>query len=598
MMPAAGKGAIIFLVAFSVLHLDAAYGLKWKPGDDAAVASAYLISENVFTLRMRQPDGKIRVFHRDFEQPNMLYGPEPWVGEDLGGGMFKILTNPDFKGGRTGFVFKDGHLRRMVLGRKDYQFEEMAYPATTNSLESLWPQELSGKEMLELFGTWQGENKRWRLGFENPNKAGCLCAEVVLIGLALMILFARKWWALACGSVLAVGAFILLMLTASRSGLVACVAGTAVLLLPRVRSKFSWKRMAVVVAAVAVAFGIMAATGLVERFTTKLVDTTNESDSFRLNVWRAAPKMMVDSPRGWGLGVSGRAYTSWYQPANEFKIVRTLVNSHLTWLVEFGWAGRFLYLTLLFGVLWCLLRVSRRGGNPLPAALLVSLFVAGVFNSVMESPSLWVLPVGSLALLAFGRERASFRDLKVSFAIGAVGAVVVIVAFVICGSLGRKGAMIHASRGRVLVNGTSAKTWVVDDGVVLGAGFLGKELRLFYGAFPKEPPMGLVWKLDDLPDGVDRLVLAGKKGSDFLAMLKAKPDFADRFKSILFVSPPFAASTIPPALSNREGVKVVQGELAVNCTSDSGNPPAFLKIVHGAELYIPAWMKYAIEGIK
>ena len=40
----------------------------------------------------------------------------------------------------------------MVLGRKDYQFEEMAYPATTNSLESLWPKELSGKEMAKKYG--------------------------------------------------------------------------------------------------------------------------------------------------------------------------------------------------------------------------------------------------------------------------------------------------------------------------------------------------------------------------------------------------------------------------------------------------------------
>lgn len=598
MIPPAGKSAIFFLAAFALLHLDAAYGIKWKPGDDAAVASAYLVSENVFTLRMRQPDGKIRTFHRDFEQPNMLYGPEPWVGEDLGGGMFKILTNPDFKGGRTGFVFKDGHLRRIVLGRKDYQFEQVAYPVSTNSLESLWPKELSGEEALELFGTWQGGKQRLQLGFANPNKAGCLCAEMVLIGIALIILCGRRWWAVALGSVWAVASFILLVLTESRSGLVACVAGTAVLLLSRARRLFSWKRIAVAVAAVAVAFGIMAATGLVERFTTKLVDTTNESDSFRLNVWRAAPKMMVDSPRGWGLGVSGRAYTSWYQPPNEFKVVRTLVNSHLTWLAEFGWAGRFLYLTLLFGALWYLLQVSRRGGNPLPAALLVSLCVAGCFNSVMESPVLWLLPVGSLGLLVFGWNRMFAKDLKMSFAVGAAGAVVAIVVFAVCGSWGRKGPLIHASRGRVIVNGTSSNTWVVDDGVVLGGGFLGKELRLFYGSFPKEPPMGFVWTLDDLPDGVERLVLAGKKGSEFIERLNGQSDFADRFKSILFVSPPFAASTIPPLLANRTGVKVVQGELAVDRTTDRDNPPSFLKVVNGAELYIPAWMKYAIKGVE
>lgn len=597
-MAAACKWIVVALASFVLLQLDAAYGLKWKPGDDAAVASAYLVSENVFTLRMRQPDGRIRVFHRDFGQPNMLYGQEPWVGEDLGGGMFKILTNPDFKGGRTGFVFKDGHLRRIVLGRKDYQFEQMAYPTPTNSIESLWPKELSEEEATKLFGTWDGSDKRLRLGFSNPNKAGCLCAELVLIGFALIVLWGRRWWAAFCGAVLAISAFVLLIFTGSRSGLVACVAGIAAILLPRARRLFSWKSVVSAIIVVVAALGIMASTGMLERFTTKLVDTSNESDSFRVNVWRAAPKMMVDSPRGWGLGVSGRAYTSWYQAPNEFKIIRTLVNSHLTWLTEFGWSGRFLYLMLLLGLLWGLLLVSRRGGNPLPAALMLSLVVAGLFNSVMESPVLWLLPGGSFALLALERERLSGRDFRMSLAIGVVGAVALITVLAVCGSWGREGPLIHASSGRVLVNGKSAKTWVVDDGVVLGGGFLGKELRLFYGSFPKEPPMGFVWELDNLPEGVEHLVLAGKKGNDFIECLKNHPDFADRFKSILFISPPFAASTLPPTLSGRAGVKVIQGELAVARTSDSGTPPSFLKVVNGAELYIPAWMKYAIEEEK
>ena len=77
---------LALVAAFFIVRLDAAYGLKWKPGDDAAVASSYLVAENAFTLRMRQPDGKIRVFHRDFSQPSLLYGEPPWVGEDVGNG--------------------------------------------------------------------------------------------------------------------------------------------------------------------------------------------------------------------------------------------------------------------------------------------------------------------------------------------------------------------------------------------------------------------------------------------------------------------------------------------------------------------------------
>ena len=585
-----------FLVLMSA-RVDAAYGLKWRPGDNEAAASAYLVAENAVTMRMRQPDGVIRKFYRDFTEPNKLYGPHPWVGEDVGNGIFKILTNPEFKGGRTGFVFQNGHLRRMVLGRKDYQFEAKPYPAAslTNTIESLWPHELTKDEIKETYGTWKDDKSRLRMGFGNPNKAGCLCAELALVGLALAFLCGRRKWMLVTGAAMSVASFVLLVLTASRSGMVAFALGACILAVFRMRTLLSPKRICAILAVVALAIGAMVACGTFERFTTKLVDTSSESDSFRLDVYRTAPRMMLDAPSGWGLGMSGSAYTTWYQRPDKFKAIRTLVNSHLTWLVEFGWLGRVAYVMLLAALFWMLLSSACRKGNPLPIALWTAFAAAGVFNSVMESPTLWILPLGALALpFCGGHGKPTLKDGFRSLVFGAVSAVVVLGGMSIYGASRKSVPEIRASRGHVIVNGTEADVWVVDDGAVLGGGLVGKELRLFYGAFTNEPPIGLVWSVDDIPESARQIVLAGKRGVDFLERLKAESDLATRFKSILFLSPPFAVSSLPESLSNNDRVKVVQGELAVARTPDAENPPPCLKVIPGAELYIPGWMRLVL----
>ena len=589
-----------FCLAFGVA--EAAYGLKWKPGDDEAVAGAYLTAVNAFELRMRQPDGKIRTFRRDFAEPSKLYGDEPWVGEDMGGGMFRILTNPEFMGGRTGYVFQNGHLRRMVLGRKDYQFEQMPYPASTNNLESLWPAELTKEEAIELFSTWKGDDGRLRIGYVNPNKGGCLMAEVVLLGLALLLLAgARHKFLMALGAVIAAGGFWVLTMTASRSAFVAVVVGAAVLVAFRARSLFSWKRLCIALAVVGVGVGVVMATGVGERFTSGLVDAQGEVDSLRVNILKAAPHMMVDAPRGWGSGISGSAYANWYQAPDEFRTMRTLINSHLTWLVELGWTGRALYLWGVFALVAFLCALAARGASPLPAALFIAFFTAALFNSVMEAPTLWIIPGASLALflLPAGRKALSRGVALLSLGIGLVLSGAVLGALIYLGSGSEEGRpKLYAEKGKVIVNGDASETWVLDDSAVLGAGFLGRELRMFYAAFPQGRPMGLVWNLEDLPADAKNVIVAGRKCRDFVAALEADAHMADKYASITFISPPFAASDVPAALAGRPGFRMMQGELAVRLTPDYANPPPFLTIVPGAELYIPGWMQLTATGNK
>jgi len=583
------------MVVFGALSAEAAYGIKWTPGDDAVVAGAYLTAENAFELRMRQPDGKVRQFYRDFDQPNKLYGEEPWVGEDLGGGTFSILTNPEFKGGRTMFIFQNGHLRRMVLGRKDHNFASMPFPASTNSLQSLWPKPLTEAEMSVAFGTWTGDAGRLRLGYANPNKAGCLCAELALLGLALLLLSGRSP-CMAAGAILAAAAFFVLTKTESRSAFVAFSVGAMILAVFRIRSLFTWRRFAVVAGIVGVCVAIIAYSGVAERFTTGLVDVAGETDAFRVKVWHAAPKMMVDSPDGWGLGMSGVAYTSWYQPVVEFRAIRTLVNSHLTWLVEFGWVGRFLYLAAIFGFLVLAFLAAWRKFSPLPFAMFALLFTAGLFNSVMEAPTLWIIPVVSLLPLAVDWRKAfTLRSALISICVGAAMSLLTLAVLAVIGSRSESVPALKAGKCMVVVNGKSAKTWVVDDNVVLGKGFLGRELRMYYAAFPEEPSLGIAWDVADVPDTAEHLVVAGRKCEDFLEALSSEPELASKFSSITFISPPFHASAVPENLASNPGFLMLQGELAARMQPEDGEAPRFLKVIPGAELYIPGWMKMVAE---
>ena len=587
--------AVVFALMF--MKAEAAYGVKWKPGDESAVAGAYLTSENAFELRMRQPDGKIRKFRRDFGTPNLIYGDEPWVGEDMGNGVFRILTNPEFKGGQTAFVFVQGHLRRMVLGRKDYQFNEMPYSAEAGALESLWPAELTEEETHSLFATWKNDDGRLRLGYANPNKGGCLMAEIALVAFALAFFTCshRKWLFGALSGVTAVTAFVGLAMTQSRSAFVAFVLGVIVLLAFRAKALFNWRRGFVVVAVVAVTALVLVFSGVGKRFTMGLVNASDQSDALRVKIVKAAPQMMVDAPSGWGGGMSGSAYANWYQAPNEFRVVRTLVNSHLTWLVEMGWFGRIAYLGGVFTLLFFLGVLTKRGASPLPLALFVALFTAGLFNSVMEAPTLWLLPCASFALLLTPRVRKTMtlRPAIVSLLVGFVlgGGVLAVLAHV--GGRESRVPPIYSDGVRVIVNGKASDTWVVDDNAVLGGGFLGREIRMFYAAFPQTPPMGITWALKNVPASAKRLVVAGRRCEDFLAAFAEDSGIAKRFDSIVFLSPPFAASSVPEALSSLPNFKMVQGELAARLTPDAGNPPPFLTIVPGAELYLPGWMRMA-----
>ena len=169
---------------------------------------------------------------------------------------------------------------------------------------------------------------RYGFGFYNPNHAAALiCAILPFVWLLFL---QTQFWKKLFGFLLSAILVCALTMTYSRSGIVV-LALEAVAFLAATRFK-CWKPFAilgVVVVGAAVVLGVS------ERF------TIDASSTNRLQIWQAGLSIFVANPFGVGLGNSGKIATAFLLPDDIN--CRTLVNSHLTLLCEYG---------IFIGTLW------------------------------------------------------------------------------------------------------------------------------------------------------------------------------------------------------------------------------------------------------
>ena len=237
---------------------------------------------------------------------------------------------------------------------------------------------------------------RWQLGFDNPNKAAVLAVELILVGLAL-VAATRRLVLRVLGAVLTVGSLYVLLHTFSRGGMVALAVAAvplAIGFLRYLKGTRTFVRVCFLV--IAVAFCLLSVRmGDVGRLVYG-VSGEDRSVGNRIELWRSVPRMLRDAPFGWGIGKSGEVYRQWYQPLDRDERYRTLVNSHLTWIVETGIIGGVVWslgwgIVLAFGFL-----VGRYRGGWLCWSEWTALFGTALFSSVCESWTLWVIPVAVL----------------------------------------------------------------------------------------------------------------------------------------------------------------------------------------------------------
>ncbi|MBQ5531693.1 MAG: hypothetical protein IIT98_06810, partial [Kiritimatiellae bacterium] len=376
--------------------------------------------------------------------------------------------------------------------------------------------------------------------------------------------------------------------------------------------RFTPRRIAIAAAALALAGCALWFAPGSERWTKNLFKV-DESNSLRVNIMKAFPRMLHDAPEGWGAGNSGAAYVTWYRPDGEMRLVRALVSTHFTWLAEAGWPGRFAYIAGWLVWLAAAARLFRRGGGwfrtaalPLAAATLVAM----AFNHAGEEWTLWAVPAAAMAAAVAGRRgrevlfngrfrrNAAWCCAIVALAAGTCAALY------LAGRPGpgepqilKDGPLVRvcgAATARVPREKRKTVCIAMDEAATGGWMFAGKEL-LDYCLGAEDAPEAVLTdeSLVGLPEEAERLVLIGRACSEYLRRAKAGEPVA-KARALVFLSPACDIAEIPERLAQSEGFRAVAGSLAVARMKDAAETRPWLRIVKGAELYIPGWHRIAL----
>ena len=574
-----------------------AAALPAAAGDD--VFSSYFAPVNQLIFKVVMPGGVVQELEYDHQRPGVLRSADGWSGQMADDGRVRI-SSP--RNGGELCLFDRG---RLTLFRGVDGCKEKSYDSERTPPDGIYPPLLVSREATEqaareysygeFLHKWEGSG-RLAFPYVNPNQNGTLYAELFLLFLAFAAGFRARAARVACAA-LSMLSVVCLVWTMSRGAWLGALAGLscfAALGLHRFMRNRTFWIAAGVVALTFAAWVAMFGAGQITRGLDGV--EMNWTNAIRLEIWSRAPRMMVDAPCGWGNYIPGAAYLDWYQPIGVFALTPTLINDHLTRLVAYSWTGRFLYVLCGFLILALSLLVMVFRRNPLPLAVWLVLAISASFNPVSHRWELWLVPALSCVTFWGGAFWRRWRVLACAFTAVVLMAAAVVAGLAALGSSRPEGYVpISFDGARVSVNGRNPKIWIVDDGT-LGGGLTGKDIREYYTYVRRAPSVGYVRSVGDLPDSVDRLVLAGHAGADWLTKLSEDERARDHLpKSVLFVSPPFSPSQVPEGVRALCRPRIVVGEFAAMFDSEYAQPHDWVTIVPGMEKYILRWMEHVME---
>lgn len=595
-------GALLIapMVSFSALRFDAAW-------TNAPVDSAiFPVAPDRYRFVM--PDGEWEDFEYRPLEMYPLVGRGGWVGEWQDERrdylrLLKLEKRFPSKDGRE-FLFKRGRLIYAKSDRKSGSLQLAFRPVTEDGpvppLDSFWARRETPKQPVTSSGLdiWS-DSGRLRLWFLNPNLASVLLLQLVLVATAGFFA-ARKVWVRAGALALTAGLALAFVRTSSRGGTLALLAGLLVLggfaFARRLKGRSPKVRAFCIAGVLLAACAAVAAVWCFapDRFGAGFFNQDPSTD--RLAIWRAVPGMLADAPGGWGFGNAGCAYMSWYCDLARTHVVRTLISSHLTWIVEFGIVGGVAYVLAWMLALGLTFRSARRGGSALPLALVLSFFVAAVFNPVLEGVELWILPLAGLAVALRRLVRQDRKGLLAALDFALVTTLVLLSVGLAAVENRAPGKWkVCAENGSVRLNGERPSVWIVDDSdfgcALSNFAYTGREIRGQYLVEPALPSLGYVESVDDLPFDADRIAVAGKSCADYLdrwrmGKIRVRPRRLD------FISPPFPPSAVPPELVSSCDFRLIAGSLVADCWPRGETCPPWTVVVTGCGLYLPSWLDY------
>ena len=326
-------------------------------------ALAYFAPENQLFYRLRYPGGGYREFERDLTNPRIMRGVDGWKAVISEGGVITATGKGPL--GPERWVFRGGRLVECRIPGETNSFPHAAVRRAPDDAEppyffgsrqeAAWhvrSVEKAAKQASRIFRHKWVRSGRLCWPWANPNEDGLFFASLALLSL-LAVLSRRRAFAVA-GGALFFAFTVPLVMTASRGAFLALAAGLVPVVAVRfkavVRSRWTYVIAAVALCFAAVWFATHESRLLKRGFT----GNSSWSNELRLNMWKAAPVMMVDAPDGWKTN-AGKAYLDWYESLDMFSAPGSLINDHLSKMVKLSWAGRAVYafgwFTLLAGLI-------------------------------------------------------------------------------------------------------------------------------------------------------------------------------------------------------------------------------------------------------
>lgn len=210
---------------------------------------------------------------------------------------------------------------------------------------------------------------RYGFGFYNPNHAAAfICA---ILPFVWILLFQKACWQKILGGLISVILILALVFTYSRAGVLVFI--LEALAFAFYFGKKYWKVYCAIGVVLIFSLLISSAMG---RF------TFDAAASNRIDIWLAGLRLFLGNPLGIGLGNSGEIASAFLLPSDIE--IRSLVNSHLTLLCEFGFIVGALWISLIF---YTIKSGYSQMANPLKFAALVSfcgLVVSSGISSVFD----------------------------------------------------------------------------------------------------------------------------------------------------------------------------------------------------------------------
>jgi hypothetical protein len=276
------------------------------------------------------------------------------------------------------------------------------------------------------------------LGPGSENRTGALLAQLVVSAWWFSLVWRRWGWGLSL--ILSSAAMVLLLQTQSRGALFGVFVGGMVLLYQSSvgksrcfpgfgkqrkscceadgSSRNMWRFLPLMVC-------ILAA-GVLSVYAYQLgvggriqhaISGEDGSTEVRLDIYQAGLRMLVDGPLGWENPAD--AYSQWYQDLGNNRWYLSLLNSHLTWMNQYGWWFSLPYIAAWLAVLLFLLGgpslsrpFSRMVAGTRGTALAVWMVLGGTacFSHVLSWWGMWIIPgvwlLAVVVLYLFGKDGA------------------------------------------------------------------------------------------------------------------------------------------------------------------------------------------------